>query len=290
MLGLKGLLVDFVLRHVKKMVPAVVAAGRDPAVRRARRRPQAARSSACRSSTTTSRSCSTPAARPASPRARCCCTATSSPTCCRRARGCGRSSTRRRARSIITPLPLYHIFSLTANCLVFMTLGGENVLIPNPRDIPGFVKEMRQLPLHRDHRRQHAVQRAAQQPRVRASSISRRCGSRSAAAWRCRRRSRERWKEVTGVPLIEAYGLTETSPAATINPLDLPTYNGSIGLPIPSTDIELRDDAGQRRAARPARRDLHQGPAGDGRLLAAARRDGQGDDAGRLLRAPATSA
>ena len=80
-----------------------------------------------------------------------------------------------RREVIITPLPLYHIFSLTANCLVFMTLGGENVLIPNPRDIPGFVKEMAQVQVHRVHRRQHAVQRAAQQPGIRASSISRRC-------------------------------------------------------------------------------------------------------------------
>ena len=77
---------------------------------------------------------------------------------------------------IITPLPLYHIFSLTANCLVFMTLGGENVLITNPRDIPRFVKEMRQLPVHRDHRRQHAVQRAAQQPEVREARFLERCG------------------------------------------------------------------------------------------------------------------
>ena len=97
--GFKGLLVDFVLRHVKKMVPAWSHARRDPAVRRARRRPQAQARARRRSGTTTSRSCSTPAARPASPRARCCCTATSSPTCCRRARGCGRSSTRTGARS-----------------------------------------------------------------------------------------------------------------------------------------------------------------------------------------------
>ncbi len=76
-----------------------------------------------------------------------------------------------RREVIITPLPLYHIFSLTANCLVFMSVGGENVLIPNPRDIPRFVKEMRQVPLHGVHRRQHAVQRAAQQPEIRAARL-----------------------------------------------------------------------------------------------------------------------
>ena len=167
LLGFKGLLVDFVLRHVKKMVPAWTLPG---AIRLsdalAEGRSGEARARAARR-TTTSRSCSTRAARPAWPRARCCCTGTSSPTCCRRARGCSRSSTPDSREIIITPLPLYHIFSLTANCLVFMTLGGENVLIPNPRDIPGFVKEMAQVPVHRVHRRQHAVQRARQQRGVR---------------------------------------------------------------------------------------------------------------------------
>ena len=80
-----------------------------------------------------------------------------------------------------------------------------------------------------------------------------------------------KWKEITGCPLIEAYGLTETSPAATINPLDLPAYNGSIGLPIPSTEVVLRDDDGKDVRAGPAGRDLHPRSAGDGGLLATAR-------------------
>ena len=79
------------------------------------------------------------------------------------------------------------------------------------------------------------------------------------------------------MPLIEAYGLTETSPAATINPLDLPAYNGSIGLPIPSTEVVLRDDDGKDVRAGPAGRDLHPRPAGDGGLLEAPRRDREGD-------------
>ena len=93
-----------------------------------------------------------------------------------------------------------------------------------------------------------------------------------------------KWKQITGMPLIEAYGLTETSPAATINPLDLPAYNGSIGLPIPSTEVTLRDDAGKDGGARPARRDLHSRAAGDGGLLAPPGRDRQGDRQGRLVR------
>ena len=144
---------------------------------------------------------------------------------------------------IVTPLPLYHIFSLTANCLVFMTLGAENVLITNPRDIPGFVKEMRR---HRFtaftgvNTLFNALLNNPAFAKLDFSSLRLTLGGGMAV----QKAVAERWKQVTGVPLIEAYGLTETSPAATINPLDLPAYNGAIGLPIPSTDVVLRDDAG----------------------------------------------
>jgi len=145
---------------------------------------------------------------------------------------------------ILTPLPLYHIFSLTANCLVFMTLGAENVLITNPRDIAGFVKEMGQ---HRFtaitgvNTLFNALLNNAAFARLDFSSLRLTLGGGMAV----QKAVAERWKQVTGVPLIEAYGLTETSPAATMNPLDLPEYNGAIGLPIPSTDVVLRDDAGR---------------------------------------------
>jgi long-chain acyl-CoA synthetase len=144
---------------------------------------------------------------------------------------------------ILTPLPLYHIFSLTANCLVFMTLGAENVLITNPRDIPGFVKEMSK---HRFttftgvNTLFNALLNNADFGKLDFSSLRLTLGGGMAV----QKAVAERWKQVTGVPLIEAYGLTETSPAATINPLDLPEYNGAIGIPIPSTDLVLRDDAG----------------------------------------------
>ncbi len=149
-----------------------------------------------------------------------------------------------RREIIITPLPLYHIFSLTANCLTFMTLGGENVLIPNPRDIPGFVKEMakhRFSTLTGVNTLFNALLNNAEFAKLDFSSLRLTLGGGMAV----QEAVAIRWKEVTGSPLIEAYGLTETSPAATINPLDLPAYNGSIGLPVPSTDIELRDDAGK---------------------------------------------
>ncbi len=145
---------------------------------------------------------------------------------------------------IITPLPLYHIFSLTANCLVFMTLGGENVLIPNPRDIPGFVKAMskyRFTAFTGVNTLFNALVNNPEFAKLDFSNLKLALGGGMAV----QEAVAAKWKQVTGVPLIEAYGLTETSPAATINPLDLPAYNGSIGLPLPSTEIVLRDDAGQ---------------------------------------------
>ena len=149
-----------------------------------------------------------------------------------------------RREIIITPLPLYHIFSLTANCLTFMTVGGENVLIPNPRDIPGFVKEMakhRFSTLTGVNTLFNALLNNADFAKLDFSTLRLTLGGGMAV----QEAVAIRWKEVTGSPLIEAYGLTETSPAATINPLDLPAYNGSIGLPVPSTDVELRDDDGK---------------------------------------------
>jgi long-chain acyl-CoA synthetase len=144
---------------------------------------------------------------------------------------------------IITPLPLYHIFSLTANCLVFMTLGGENVLIPNPRDIPGFVKEMAKhkfTAITGVNTLFNALVNNEAFHKLDFSTLHLTLGGGMAV----QQAVAEKWKQITGVQLIEAYGLTETSPAATMNPLDLPAYNGSIGLPISSTEITLRDDAG----------------------------------------------
>jgi long-chain acyl-CoA synthetase len=144
---------------------------------------------------------------------------------------------------IVTPLPLYHIFSLTANCLVFMTLGGENVLIPNPRDIPGLVKEMsryRFTAFTGVNTLFNALAANDDFARLDFSALRITLGGGTAVQEAVARK----WKQVTGVTLVEAYGLTETSPAATINPLDIPDYNGSIGLPISSTEVVLRDDAG----------------------------------------------
>jgi len=144
---------------------------------------------------------------------------------------------------IITPLPMYHIFSLTANCLVYMTLGGENVLIPNPRDILGLIKEMGKhkfTAFTGVNTLFNALVNNPEFAKLDFSSLRITLGGGMAV----QEVVAKKWKEITGVALIEAYGLTETSPAATINPLDLPAFNGSIGLPVPSTEVMLRDDTG----------------------------------------------
>jgi len=145
---------------------------------------------------------------------------------------------------IITALPLYHIFALTANCLVFLKIGATNVLITNPRDIPAFVKE---LAKHRFtvitgvNTLFNALLNHPDFARLDFTPLKVSVGGGMAV----QQPVAERWKKVTGKALIEAYGLTETSPGVTLNPLDLEDYNGSIGLPIPNTEIAIRDDSGQ---------------------------------------------
>ena len=144
---------------------------------------------------------------------------------------------------IITALPLYHIFSLTANCLTFIKIGATNVLIPNPRDIPGFIKE---LAKHRFtvitgvNTLFNALLNNPEFAKLDFSSLRVALGGGMAV----QQAVAEKWKQITGVPLVEAYGLTETSPAVTINPLDLKAFNHSIGLPISSTEVSIRDDDG----------------------------------------------
>jgi Acyl-CoA synthetases (AMP-forming)/AMP-acid ligases II len=148
---------------------------------------------------------------------------------------------------IITALPLYHIFALTANGLVFMKLGGLNHLISNPRDMPGFVKELQKTRFTAFTGVNTLFNGLLNTPgfdKVDFSSLKFTLGGGMAV----QRAVAERWKQVTGVTLVEAYGLTETSPAACINPLTLTEYNGAIGLPIPSTDACVKDDQGQTLA------------------------------------------
>lgn len=149
---------------------------------------------------------------------------------------------------IITALPLYHIFALTANGLVFMKFGGCNYLITNPRDMKGFVKELKATRFTAITGVNTLFNGLLNTPgfdEVDFSSLKVTLGGGMAV----QRAVAERWKKVTGVTLVEAYGLTETSPAACINPLNLAEYNGAIGLPIPSTDACVKDDAGKTLAA-----------------------------------------
>jgi long-chain acyl-CoA synthetase len=144
---------------------------------------------------------------------------------------------------IVTALPLYHIFALTANCLTFIMAGARNLLIANPRDIPGFVKEWGRYPVSVATGVNTLFNALLNDPgfaKLDFSPMRITLGGgmavQSAVA--------DRWRAITGGPLLQAYGLTETSPAATINPLDLDSFNGSIGLPIPSTEVSIRDDHG----------------------------------------------
>ena len=145
---------------------------------------------------------------------------------------------------IVTALPLYHIFALTANCLTFFKIGATNLLITNPRDIPAFVKEIGKYPFSTITGVNTLFNAMINNPdfaKIDLSKLRLTLGGGMAV----QRAVAERWKQITGVTLIEAYGLTETSPAATMNPLDMPEYNGCIGLPISSTEVTIRDDDGK---------------------------------------------
>ncbi|MBS3742984.1 MAG: AMP-binding protein [Wenzhouxiangellaceae bacterium] len=149
--------------------------------------------------------------------------------------------------TIVTALPLYHIFALTANCLVFIKFGGRNVLITNPRDMDGFVKELgkeRFTAITGVNTLFNGLLNTPSFRKLDFSPLRLTLGGGMAV----QRAVAENWKKVTGVPLIEAYGLTETSPAACINPMDLEDYNGAIGLPICSTECKVIDTEGSEVA------------------------------------------
>lgn len=144
---------------------------------------------------------------------------------------------------IITALPLYHIFALTANCLTFIKIGASNVLITNPRDIPGFIKELGKHKFTTFTGVNTLFNALLHDPNFAALDFSHLRIS-LGGGMAVQKAVADKWKAVTGQALIEAYGLTETSPAATINPLNLAEYNGSIGLPISSTEVVIRNDEG----------------------------------------------
>ncbi|WIM06603.1 MAG: AMP-binding protein [Candidatus Nitricoxidivorans perseverans] len=145
---------------------------------------------------------------------------------------------------VITALPLCHIFALTANCLTFFRIGAANVLIANPRDIPAFVGELARHRFTAITGVSTLYGALLNHPDFAGLDFSR-LRIALGGGMAVQRAVAERWQKVTGVPLIEAYGLTEASPAVAINPLDLTEFNGAIGLPIPSTEVAIRDDEGR---------------------------------------------
>ena len=143
----------------------------------------------------------------------------------------------------VTALPLYHIFSLVANCLTGMKYGALNVLITNPRDMPAFVKTIAKLGftvITGVNTLYNGLLNTAGFESVDFSRLKLAVGGGMAM----QRAVAERWRAVTGVPVVEAYGLTETSPAAVANRLDQTEFTGAIGLPLPSTEVSIRDDDG----------------------------------------------
>ncbi len=144
---------------------------------------------------------------------------------------------------IITALPLYHIFALTANCLTFAQYGAKNILITNPRDMPGFVKELSQYQftvLTGVNTLFNGLLNTPGFADLDFSKFKFALGGGMAV----QKSTATKWKQVTGVTLAEAYGLTETSPAACMNKVPMEEYNGTIGIPIPSTDCQIQDDEG----------------------------------------------
>jgi long-chain acyl-CoA synthetase len=147
------------------------------------------------------------------------------------------------ARVVITALPLYHIFALTANCLAFLPFGTQNVLITNPRDFPAFVAELKKYKFNFMSGVNTLFNALLNTPGFESLDFSSlKCTFGGGMAVQAV--IAERWKKVTGCVLTQGWGLTETSPVAAANPIGM-DFNGSIGLPIPSTDISIRDDAGR---------------------------------------------
>ena len=149
---------------------------------------------------------------------------------------------------VVTALPLYHIFALQSSCLVFMKFGCPNLLITNPRDMPGFVSELSKYPftvLPGVNTLFNGLLNTPEFCELDFSNFKFGLGGGMAV----QRPVAEKWQKVTGSVLLEGYGLTECSPVVTVNPPSIEAYKGSIGMPVPSTDVKLMDDDGNEVAA-----------------------------------------
>jgi len=148
---------------------------------------------------------------------------------------------------VVTALPLYHIFALTANCLTFVTLGGTNLLITNPRDMKGFVKELSKYPFSAITGVNTLFNGLLNTPGfndLNFDHLKMALGGGMAV----QKSVAEEWQEVTSTILLEGYGLTECAPMVTLSPYTQKSYDGTIGLPASSTDIRIVDEQGQNVA------------------------------------------
>jgi len=141
-------------------------------------------------------------------------------------------------------LPLYHIFALTINGLMGMQQGANNVMIPNPRDIPSLIKEMRRYPIHVFPGLNTLFNALLNHPDF-AKLDFKPLVLTLAGGMAVQRAVAERWLKATACPITEGYGLSETSPVATANKFSSTEFTGTIGLPLPSTDIAIRDEQGK---------------------------------------------
>jgi long-chain acyl-CoA synthetase len=144
---------------------------------------------------------------------------------------------------MVAPLPFYHIYALTCNCLFMLRDGGCNLLIPNPRDIPGFIKELKSNRFTAMAGLNTLYNALMNHPDFGSIDFSQ-LRLASAGGMAMQKAVAERWQKLTGVPILEGYGLTETSPVATTNPVDIKEFSGTIGLPVPGTTITIRDESG----------------------------------------------
>lgn len=148
-----------------------------------------------------------------------------------------------RKELVVTALPLYHIFALTMNCLLFIELGGQNLLITNPRDIPGLVKELAKYPftaMTGVNTLFNALLNNKEFQQLDFSSLHLSAGG----GMPVQHAVAERWEKLTGRFLLEGYGLTECAPLVSANPHDMDYHSGSIGLPVPSTEVKMVDEEG----------------------------------------------
>ena len=144
----------------------------------------------------------------------------------------------------ICALPLYHVFALVVNCLYGVRQGTLNVLITNPRDIAGLVKELSKYKFNVIPGVNTLYNALAENPQFRKLDFSS-LRVANGGGMAVQKSVSDKWRAITGLPIIEGYGLSETSPVATCNPITNAEYNGTIGLPFPNTDIAILDDAGQ---------------------------------------------